>query len=116
MKKIIIAIMIFVIAVVVVIGVAIGGNSNNGSNDFNSEIVLVQDSMTAVSPDKIYAWEYEAGVLEDGIAVLVNDNGAYWVKDNVVYAANGFAKTWSPNLDYSPTGIDFDTVQNSVKN
>ncbi len=85
------------------------------SSDYSAAIKLVQDSMTAVSADTLYAWEYRAGALEDGVAVLVNDNGAYWVKDNVLYAANGSAKTWSPNLDYSPTGIDFNTVQDSVK-
>jgi len=113
-KKKIVGIMIFVIAIVVVIGLTTGDNTTN-SNDFNSEIVLVQDSMTAVSADTIYAWEYQAGELEEGVAILVNNNGAYWVKDNIVYAANGLAKSWSPNLAYSPTGIDLDTVKDSVK-
>ena len=114
MIKKVIGIMILITTIVVIIGLATGENSNNGSNDFNSEIVLVRDSMTAVPADTLYAWDYKAGALKDGVAVLVDNNGAYWVKDNTVYAANGSAKTWSPNLDYSPTGIDFNTVQNSV--
>ncbi len=70
--------------------------------------------MTAISVDTIHAWEYEAAELEGGVAVLVNDFGAYWVRDGVVYAANGVAKTWSPALDYSPTGIDIDTIEDSI--
>ena len=120
-KKIAIAIIIFCVLVGVVIGIGTSGSSlsstpaeDTSSPDYDAAIQLVQDSMSAIPSDTLHAWDYKAGALENGVAVLVNDNGAYWVKDNVVYCANGSAKSWSPNLDYSPTGIDYDTVKNSV--
>jgi hypothetical protein len=40
---------------------------------------------------------------------------AYWVKDGRVYAANGFAKMWSPGIDYaSSPAITIDSVKNAV--
>jgi len=84
-------------------------------NDFDLAITLVQDSMSTVPSSNISTFEYDAGKLKGGIAVLVDGDGAYWVKDGVVYAGNGTAKTWSPDVDYAPIGIDFDTIQDSIK-
>jgi len=111
-KKITIGIMIFAIATFMVIGLTACNNTTGEGH----AIKLVKDSVTAVPYGTVCTWDYKTGKLEGGIAVLVNDNGAYWVKNVIVYAANGFAKTWSPSLDYSPAGIDFDTVRDSVKN
>ena len=56
-----------------------------------------------------------AGSLQGGTAVWIGDPGAYWVKDGVVYAANGIAKAWSPNISYAPVGIDFDSVKEACR-
>jgi type IV pilus assembly protein PilM len=62
----------------------------------------------------ISAKKFRTGPLSNGTAVLVDDQAAYWVKDGTVYAANGVAKTWSPNIKYAPTGIDIDSVKQAV--
>ncbi len=104
-----------IVTVAIIIGVVVALSGNGGNEGFYAEITDVQDSMTAISVDVALAWEYKAGPLKGGVAVLVNNNGAYWVKDGVVYAANGFAKTWSPGVDYAPTGIDIGTVEDAVR-
>ena len=64
---------------------------------------------------------YRSGPLKGGTAVLVAVKsspfyGAYWVKDETVYAANGIAISWSPNIRY-PVGkkITFNMVKTSVR-
>ena len=61
------------------------------------------------------AWTYQEGPLENGTAVLAGSGAAYWVKDGVVYAGNGTAKTLSPSLEYAPGGIDRGTISQSVR-
>jgi len=61
----------------------------------------VKRTITAVSSS---GGTYLVGSLKGGTAVLVDDLAAYWVKNSRVYAANGFAKTWS-----------FDSVEQAVK-
>ena len=73
----------------------------------SSAISVVKRSITTVSTS---GQTYETGDLQGGTAVLVDDLAAYWVKGETVYAANRFAKTLSPDVEYSPTGIDLDTV------
>jgi hypothetical protein len=59
---------------------------------------------------------YRTGPLQGGVAVLVGDLGAYWVKNGTVYAANGVAKTWSPRISYALGGsITHSTVKSAVR-
>jgi hypothetical protein len=60
--------------------------------------------------------KFQEGPLKGGTAVLVDKSGAYWVSGGTVYAANGFAKMWSPNVSYAPVGIDIDSVSMAVGN
>ena len=53
--------------------------------------------------------------LKGGVAVLVDNDGAYWVHDGRVYAANGTAGTWSRGLKWSPIGIHFNSISEAVK-
>ena len=56
------------------------------------------------------------GRLRGGIAVLVDGQAAYWVDQaGRVHAANGFAKTWSPQIDYAPAGVDIESVTTAVR-
>jgi hypothetical protein len=76
-------------------------------------ISAVKRSITAVSS---LGRTYLAGSLKGGTAVLVDGLAAYWVKNSRVYAANGFAKTWSPNISYATDpDIDFDSVEQAMK-
>jgi len=73
----------------------------------------VKRTITAVSSS---GRTYLAGSLKGGTAVLVDDMAAYWVKNGRVYAANGFARTWSPSISYATdSDISFDSVEQAVK-
>ena len=40
---------------------------------------------------------------------------AFWINNNIVYAANGSAMSWSDNkISYAPAGVDFFSVQQAV--
>ena len=79
---------------------------------YADDIEAVNNTITANLKEGL---DYQAGSLQGGTAVLIADTGAYWVKDGVVYAANGTAKTWSPNISYAPVGIDFDSVKEACR-
>ncbi len=79
----------------------------------SNAISAVKRSITAVSSS---GRTYLAGSLKGGTAVLVDDMAAYWVKNGRVYAANGFARTWSPSISYATdSDISFDSVELAVK-
>lgn len=80
--------------------------------NYRIAITAVKRTMTNVSTS---GRVYQTGFLEDGVAVFVDNLAAYWVQNGRVYAANGFAKTWSPSISYSKTGIDIDSVENAVQ-
>jgi len=73
-------------------------------------VSAVGATMTDAAPSGL---SFTEGPLKGGTAVLAG-NAAYWIKDGTVYAANGFAKTWSRSLEYSPIGIDYSSVKNAV--
>lgn len=95
-----------VTAAIALVFVGCAGESTTTSD----AIMAVQNSITGPAPSGL---SFKEGPLHGGTAVLVG-NAGYWVKDGTVYAANGFAKTWSPSLKYSPTGIDFSSVEKAV--
>ena len=73
----------------------------------------VKDTMTKIST---VGRKYQIGPLEGGTAVMVDNLGAYWVKGENVYAANGFAKTWSPAISYSANPkVTFTSVKGAVR-
>jgi hypothetical protein len=79
----------------------------------SNAITAVKRTITAVSSS---GRTYLAGLLKGGTAVLVDDMAAYWVKNGRVYAANGFARTWSPSISYATdSDISFDSVEQAVK-
>lgn len=79
----------------------------------SNAISAVKGSIAAVSS---LGRTYLAGSLKGGTAVLVDDLAAYWIKDSRVYAANGFARTWSPSISYATDpDINFDSVEQAVK-
>jgi hypothetical protein len=53
------------------------------------------------------------GCLMGGTAI-VYDNARWWVKDNIVYAANGTAMGWSTGIDYAPVGVDSSSVDSAI--
>jgi len=41
---------------------------------------------------------------------------AFWINNNIAYAADGSAMSWTKNkISYAPTEIDFFTVQKAVE-
>lgn len=84
-----------------------------GERPVSEAIRVVKDT---ISP-KIVTWdlEFQEGPLAGGTTVLVDGDAAYWVDSaGDVFAANGTAKTWSAAIDWSPTGIDLDSVTAAV--
>jgi hypothetical protein len=79
-------------------------------------IALVKATITASLKPNI---TYRTGPLQGGIAVLVGDLGAYWVKNGIVYNANGFALTWSPRNRRTPSSgrviIGYAEVKSAVR-
>lgn len=59
--------------------------------------------------------EFLMGPLKGGMAVLVADLAAYWIKNGHLFAANGHAKSWSPEINYAPVGIRFDDVEKAAR-
>lgn len=81
------------------------------SDQENLAIAAVKLTITAVDPSEL---GYRSGLLQGGTAVMAG-NAAYWVSLNrVVFAANGFAKMYSPRIHYSGAGVDIDSVENAV--
>lgn len=98
-----------VIIIILILAVSISTCQGGSEDPYADDIAAVKDSITAN-----VAQAYEAGPLQGGTAILVNDFAAYWVKDGVVYAANGVARMWSPAIPVAPTGIDIDSVEEAV--
>ena len=80
--------------------------------NYRIAIAAVKRTMTNVSTS---GRVYQTGFLEDGVAVLVDNDAAYWVQNGRVYTANGVAKMWSPSISYSKTGIDIYSVEKAVQ-
>lgn len=53
--------------------------------------------------------------LYGGTAVLINDEVGFWVKDGIVFAANGLAHNWGVSMSYSPPSVDQATVEKAAK-
>jgi len=87
------------------------GMAHSAQGVYHEEIQLVENEIDLY----FYDSQIEAGPLDGGIAVMVDTNGAYWVHEGTVYAANGQAKAWSPGLSSSPDGITWNSVFWAVK-
>jgi hypothetical protein len=82
-------------------------------NEQAIELVTASITFSYIEKDKIQS---KAVPLEGGIAVLLDDRAAYWVKDDVVYAANGEAKMYSRGIKYAPMEISYQEVKEAVDN
>lgn len=59
--------------------------------------------------------EFQEVAIRGGVAVLVDDLGAFWVKDGRVYALNGLAKSFVPGLSYGPPGLSKSDVRRALR-
>jgi hypothetical protein len=82
-------------------------------NEIERAIELVTASITFSYIDKNEV-QSKAVPLDSGIAVILDNRAAYWVKDNVVYAANGAAKMYSRGTKYSPMDISYQEIKNAM--
>ena len=105
-------IILIVLAFVIVSVIVDSGDAPGPAIFTNQGVSLVRVTITEVDAS---SFSFREGPLEGGTAVLVEGTAAFWVKDGIVFAANGTAKTWSPTVEYSPTGIGFLEVQASVR-
>jgi len=102
--------LVVLIIALVVIGILV--DSGDSPPPAIPDALLVGTTITVLDAS---SFTFQEGPLEGGTAVLVEGTAAYWVYDGFVFAVNGTAKTWSPSIEYAPTGIDFFTVQSSVR-
>ena len=59
---------------------------------------------------------WKSGKLKGGTVILIDYFAAYYVKNDIVYAANGQAKALSPGIEYiNDEDINYDTIKKAVK-
>ena len=85
---------------------------NNSESESRIEKLLIPDYKNKLA--------YRDGGLNGGIAIMgyFNDSpmAAFWINNNIIYAANGSAASWTNNkISYAPNGIDFLSVQKAVE-
>lgn len=78
------------------------------------------DAVVKVKQTMILITKVDAPVraiyFKNGIAVMVDKTATYWIKDDTVYAANGFAKAWSPSINYiGDSEICFKTIHDAIE-
>lgn len=83
-----------------------------GNSIDTAAVEAVKRTITKVAPQ---GRDYETGPLEGGTAVLVDDYAAYWVKDGIVYGANGIALMWSPGVGSAAPTATLDKVKEAVR-
>ena len=87
-------------------------------NPANTDRQWQRDARSAIKITFRTGWpvkDWTYGRLAGGVAVLVNDDAAYWIDaDGAVYAGNGIAKQMSPSIPYARTGIDIITITAAV--
>ena len=104
------------VGLVVLLVVAVVVISHLSYTPEDEAVFDVKVSMTApAAKSKIAGFKYETALYRGGVAVLVQGMAAYWVKDDVVYVANGHAMAWSPNARKAPVGIGFSEIKGAVE-
>ncbi|WP_067522461.1 hypothetical protein [Endozoicomonas ascidiicola] len=97
-------------AILIVVG--LWSSSGDDGPSMGSAVI---DVMSVIPDSKSSVHNYISGDLNEGVAVVINETAGYWVKDGVVYAANGIAKNMAPGVDYAPVEITQAKVEAAVK-
>jgi len=89
---------------------------NGGSSRPPAEQAAI-DAVKATVRSEVWVSDWQCGPMFDGgFGVMGEGDGAYWVDPaGKVWAANGTAKTWSPDVPYAKAGVDIDSVHRAVK-
>lgn len=89
---------------------------DNYKYDDSRAIELVMDSMENSVRRRIIVndVDYRKGYLKGGTAILFETDAAYWVDNGSVYAANGTAKSYSPEIEYTGSEISHTEIKNAV--
>lgn len=93
-------------------------NSTSESKpNYKSEIARIENLLVPNYKGKL---TFKVDSLDGGLAIMSYTSGtpqaAFWIKDNTVYAANGTAMAWTRStIEYTPIGIDFDSVLKVVE-
>ena len=72
-----------------------------------ADFIVLREARTAVqeSIKKHPRQSLKTGLFYGGVAVSTSENCAYWYKDGTLYAANPFARAYSPELKDAPPEI-----------
>ncbi len=89
----------------------------DSSSNYKSEIAKIENLLVSNYKGKL---SYKVNSLKGGLALMGYKNNspeaAFWIKDNIIYAANGTAMAWTNNaIKYSPNGIDYFSVLKVVR-
>jgi len=120
MKKIIYT--VFVICIITLLTFC----TDNQNQSYKTEISKIEKLLVPSCKGKL---TFKVDSLEGGLAIMAYTGdvpqAAFWVKDNILYAANGTAMAWTNSISsrttsissmkYSPVGIDFDSVLKVVE-
>lgn len=95
----------FVIGIIII---AVFLTDFSDKNDSHA-VSLVQSTQTEPAAHKLRTAPFRGGV-----AVIANGTAGYWVFNDVVYATNGVAKGWSPDIKYSLPAIDQASIEEAI--
>lgn len=115
MSKIITLVGLIVLIIVMTIGL-VGCGSPEKSQQQNDEEkaikiyenMIMNNAVTVLEKiPKYSSIQNKACVYKDGFFIEDPYSAEWYVIDNKIYAVNGLAKSLTPNIDYAPAGISY---------
>ena len=98
--------------VLMLAGVFLGSGESIAGDACDPWIRAVRESMSLGSNP---SWLYQSAQLNDGFAVLVSGNEAYFVRGEEVFAVNGAAKAASPQIPYvDNSAITYEVIAGAI--
>ena len=104
-----------IILIIMTIGLAGCGSSEKlqQQNDEERAVkiyenMIMDNAVTVLEKiPKYSSIQNKACAYENGFFIEDPYNAEWYVIDNKIYAVNGLAKSLTPNIDYAPTGISY---------
>jgi len=99
--------------IIAILSIALIAGCGVPSKPSDPSLSLVKQTITKTN---ITNRKIETVNIEGGTGVLIDDLGAYWVKDGVAYAVNGMAKSWSPSIEYARNSkVSHNSIQDAIR-
>lgn len=82
---------------------------------------LVKRTLKLELKARVKTYRFEDAPLDGGIAVLLNDSAAYWIREGsgrrtapTVYALNELARSYSPGIEWGPPDLTLAKVRKAL--